>query len=181
MPSEREKMANGDWYTCLDAELDGLRQTARSAIHQHNTLPPAARETLCAPLRSLFASHGPDCLIEAPFHVSYGCNIHLGARIYINANCVILDSAQVMIGDGTLIGPGVQIICAQHHKDREKRSQGLEIAYPVSIGADVWIGAGAIIMPGVTLGDAVIVGAGAVVTKDVPAGQTVIGIPARPV
>lgn len=180
MQSEREKMAAGVWYTCLDAELDALRHTARTAVHQHNNLPPLARETLSQPLRMLFATHGPDCLIEAPFHASYGCNIHLGARIYVNANCVILDSARVDIGDGTMIGPGVQIICAQHHKDREKRSQGLEIAFPVTIGADVWIGAGAIIMPGAALGDGVIVGAGAVVTRDVPSGQTVIGVPARP-
>lgn len=180
MRTERQKMAAGDWYACLDAELDALRLTARAAIHAHNNLPPAARDTLSRPLRGLFASHGPDCMIEAPFHASYGCHIHLGARIYINANCTILDSARVMIGDDTMIGTGAQIICAQHHKDPAKRAAGLEIALPVTIGCNVWIGAGAIIMPGVTLGDGAIVGAGAVVTRDVPPGQTVIGVPARP-
>ncbi|OAN75426.1 maltose acetyltransferase [Sulfitobacter sp. EhC04] len=181
MQTAREKMAAGAWYSCLDAELDALRRTAREAVHQHNHMAPGARESLSAPLRGLFAAHGPDCLIEAPFHASYGCHIHLGARIYINAGCVILDSAQVVIGDDTMIGPGAQILCAQHHKDPVKRAEGLEIALPVTIGRNVWIGAGAIVMPGITIGETAIVGAGAVVTRDVAAGQTVTGVPARPI
>jgi len=102
------------------------------------------------------------------------------ARVYINANCTILDSARVEIGDDTMIGPGAQILCAQHHKDPVKRAAGQEIALPVTIGRNVWIGAGAIVMPGVTIGDAAIVAAGAVVTRDVAAGLTVAGVPARP-
>lgn len=180
MTSERDRMVAGDWYCCLDDALESLRMRARRAVHAHNHLPPDARSTLSAPLSALFASHGPDCLIEAPFHCSYGMNIHLGARVYLNAGCVILDSAPVSIGDDTMIGPGVQILCAEHHKDPVKRAAGLEIALPVSIGKKVWIGAGAILMPGVTLGDEVIVAAGAVVTKDVAEGVTVKGVPARP-
>jgi len=153
--------------------------TARRAVHAHNHLPPNQRPTLCAPLAGLFAAHGPDCLIEAPFHCSYGFNIHLGRAVYLNAGCTILDSARVVIGDGTMIGPRAQILCAEHHKDRDKRAAGIEIARPVTLGRDVWIGAGAIVMPGVTLGDGAIVGAGAVVTRDVGPGATVIGVPAR--
>ncbi|MCZ4257742.1 sugar O-acetyltransferase [Sulfitobacter sp. G21635-S1] len=179
MRSAQEKMAAGEWYSCLDPALDALRRTAREAVHQHNHMPPAGRETLSAPLRGLFAEHGPDCLIEAPFHASYGCHIHLGARVYINANCTILDSARVEIGDDTMIGSGAQLLCAQHHKDPVKRAAGQEIALPVTIGRNVWIGAGAIVMPGVTIGDAAIVAAGAVVTRDVAAGLTVAGVPAR--
>lgn len=179
MTSERTKMAAGDWYTCLDDELEALRMQARRAVHAHNHLPPEERQTLSAPLSALFAAHGPDCLIEAPFHCSYGTHIHLGARIYLNAGCTILDSAAVHIGDDTMIGPGVQILCAEHHKDPVKRAAGLEIALPVTIGCNVWIGAGAIIMPGVSLGDQVIVAAGAVVTKDVSKGKTIKGVPAR--
>ncbi|MBD3663425.1 sugar O-acetyltransferase [Sulfitobacter sp. TSTF-M16] len=172
-------MAAGAWYSCLDDELEGLRMRARNAVHAHNHLPPGDRQTLSAPLRALFAAVGPDCLIEAPFHCSYGMNIHLGRAVYMNAGCVILDSAPVHIGDGTMIGPLTQILCAEHHKNADERTKGMEIALPVTIGRNVWIGAGAIILPGVTVHDQAIVAAGAVVTQDVEAGQTVKGVPAR--
>lgn len=174
-------MAAGEWYSCLDPQLEALRMTARRAVLTHNSLPPENRQGLSAPLSALFAQHGHECMIEAPFHCSYGFNIHLGDAVYLNAGCIILDSAPVRIGSGTMIGPSAQILCAEHHKDRSKRKAGIEIAKPVTLGADVWIGAGAIIMPGVTIGDAAIIGAGAVVTRDVAAGDTVVGVPAAPV
>lgn len=117
--------------------------------------------------------------MEAPFHCSYGHNIFLGRSVYLNANCVFLDSAPVRIGDGTMIGPAVQIYCADHHCEVSERAAGVERALPVTIGANVWIGGGAILFPGTTIGDGAIVGAGAVVTKDVPAGARVVGNPAR--
>jgi len=178
--SNLEKMAAGEWFSCLDPELDALRMAARHAVHAHIHLPPQDRQQLSAPLRGLFATSGPECLIEAPFHCSYGFNIHLGRAVYMNAGCVILDSARVEIADGCMLGPHVQIICAEHHKNRQKRNEGIEIAKPVRLGADVWIGAAAMVMSGVTIGDGAIVGAGAVVTKDVASGDTVIGVPARP-
>lgn len=172
-------MVAGTWYSCLDPELEALRLTALNAIHAHNHLPPSERRTLSAPLRALFATSGPDCLIEAPFHCSYGINIHLGTGVFINAGCVILDSAPVHIGNNTLIGTGAQILCADHHRDVDKRRLGIEIAYPINIGSDVWIGAGAIVLPGVSIADNAIIGAGSVVTKDVEKGETVVGVPAR--
>jgi len=177
--SEYEKMAAGEWYCCLDDELDGLRQQARRAVHAHNTLPPDKRGAVAPALRALFAGAAPDIFIEAPFHCSYGINITLGKRVYFNAGCTILDSGRVAVGDRTMFGPGVQIYCAEHHKDAALRSAGIEIARPVAIGSDVWIGGGAIILGGVMIGDRAIVGAGAVVTKDVPTGATVVGNPAR--
>lgn len=173
-------MAAGDWYSCLDAELETLRITASEACHAHTHLPPSQRRSLSAPLRALFASHGTDCLIEAPFYCSYGCNITLGTAVYMNAGCVILDSASVRIGDNTMIGPQAQILCADHHRDPTLRRKGIECARPVTIGADVWIGAAALILPGVSIGDGAIVGAGSVVTRDVAAGAVVTGNPARP-
>ncbi|WP_299768341.1 sugar O-acetyltransferase [uncultured Tateyamaria sp.] len=180
MRTEREKMEAGEWYTCLDDALEDLRMVALNAVHAHNHLSPSERRTLSAPLRALFAEAGTNCLIEAPFHCSYGRNIHLGAEVFINSGCVILDSASVRIGDGTMIGTGAQILCADHHRNPVKRRAGIERALPVTIGANVWIGAGAIIMPGVTIMDQAIVGAGAVVTKDIAEGATVVGVPARP-
>ena len=179
--TEREKMAAGQWYTCLDDELEHMRVRALNAVHEHNALPPSDRRKLSAPLRALFRSAGPDCLVEAPFHCSYGINITLGRDVFLNVGCVILDSAPVNIGDGTMVGPQAQILCADHHRDPVKRRAGIEIGRPVTLGENVWVGAGAIICPGVTIGASAIVGAGAVVTRDVPAGQTVVGVPAAPV
>ncbi|WP_086993530.1 sugar O-acetyltransferase [Rhizobium sullae] len=175
---EREKMAAGEWYCCLDGELEALRQLARNAVHQHNTMLPDERGSIAPALAALLAKAPADAFIEAPFHCSYGVNITLGSRVYLNAGCAILDSGTVVIGDRSMLGPGVHIYCAEHHKDVALRKAGIEMARPVMIGEDVWIGGGAIIL-GVSVGDGAIVGAGAVVTKDVPAGATVTGNPAR--
>jgi maltose O-acetyltransferase len=174
-------MAAGEWYCCIDPELEALRDKARVAVHQHNTLPPPERGAIAPALKALFAEVADDVLIEAPFHCSYGMNIRLGSGVYFNAGCTILDSAPVSIGAGTMLGPGVHIYCAEHHKDADQRvDAGLEIARPVTIGSRVWIGGGAIILAGVAIGDRAIVGAGAVVRRDVAADTTVTGNPARP-
>jgi maltose O-acetyltransferase len=179
--SEREKMAAGAWYRCVDPELERLRALARVAVHEHNAMPPGQRGTMAPKLRQLLAEVGVDVFIEAPFHCAYGFNIHLGAGVYLNAGCAILDTAPVRIGKATMLGPHVQIYCADHHKDVAPRTEGLEIARPVEIGANVWVGGGAIILAGIRIGDDAIVGAGAVVTRDVAPGTTVTGNPARAV
>lgn len=178
--SEAEKMAAGEWYSCLDPELDEMRIRARVAVRAHNTIAVDLRGGCAPDLGALFKSIGGDVFIEAPFHCAYGVNIDLGDRVYLNAGCTILDTAPVKIGDGSMFGPNVQIYCAEHHKDIEQRRAGQEIAHPVTIGTDVWIGGGAILLPGVSVGDGAIIGAGSVVTRDVAAGQTVVGNPARP-
>lgn len=179
MKTERQKMEAGEWYCCIDDELEELRQAAYVAVHEHRTLHPKDRGFISPKLRAILGSATDTTLIESPFHCSYGINIHLEESVFLNAGCTILDSAPVRIGKQTMLGPNVQIYCAQHHKDPVKRVALLEIAKPVTIGSRVWIGGAAIIMPGVTIGDDAIVGAGAVVTKDVPAGATVVGNPAR--
>jgi maltose O-acetyltransferase len=126
-----------------------------------------------------FASVGEDVLIRAPFFCDHGYNISLGAGAFLNYNCIILDVEPISIGEGTAIGPGVQILAADHPRDPELRRQKLRFGRPVTIGANVWIGGGAIILPGVTIGDDAIIGAGSVVTRDVPVGATVVGNPAR--
>ncbi|TIW93675.1 MAG: sugar O-acetyltransferase [Mesorhizobium sp.] len=179
--SERAKMAAGEWYTCLDDELEALRVTARDAVFEHNSLPPRQRGNLGPDLKALLGSVGEGARIEAPFHCAYGFNIFLGDGSFLNAGCTILDTASVHIGQGTLLGPNVQIYCAEHHKEAAGRQAGLEIARPVTIGADAWIGGSAVILGGISIGDGAIVGAGAVVTRDVAANTTVVGNPARPV
>lgn len=177
--SERAKMAAGEWYTCLDDELEALRVTARDVVFEHNCLPPRQRGNLGPGLQALLGKAGEGVRIEAPFHCAYGFNIFLGDGVFLNAGCTILDTANVRIGKATLLGPNVQIYCAEHHREASGRQAGLEIARPVEIGAHAWIGGGAIILGGVSIGDGAIVGAGAVVTRDVAANATVVGNPAR--
>ena len=181
METERERMLAGEWYCCVDPELDRLRERAQLALHDHNHLAPADRGDIAPALRTLLGTAGAGSRIEAPFHCAYGLNVTLGRNVYLNAGCTILDSAKVAIGDGAMLGPAVQIYCAEHHLDPVPRAQGIEIAKPVTIGRDVWIGGGAIILAGITIGDGAIVGAGSVVTRDVPPGATVVGNPARPI
>jgi maltose O-acetyltransferase len=118
-------------------------------------------------------------VIRPPFYCDYGTNISLGRGVFLNFNCVILDVCAVTIGDDTQIGPGVQILTPDHPRDPDQRRLGLEFGRPIYIGRNVWIGGGALIMPGVSIGDDAIIGAGAVVTRDVPNGVTAAGNPAR--
>lgn len=165
----------------MTPELAALRDAARHACWQHTTMDPAQRGP-CAPnLAALFAAMSEGVFLEAPFHTAYGRNLSLGAFVYINAGCVILDSAPVTIGRRTMLGPAVHIYCADHAHGLDERRRGLERALPVTIGEDVWIGGRAILLPGVTVGDGAIVGAGAVVTRNVAAGARVAGNPARPI
>ncbi|QGX98946.1 sugar O-acetyltransferase [Roseovarius faecimaris] len=177
--TEKEKMLAGEWYRCQDPELEAMQARARAAVHAHNHMAPDRRGGIAPDLRALMAQVGREVYIEAPFHCAYGVHISLGDHVYMNAGCTILDTAPVTIGAQSMLGPGVQLYCPQHHKDRVKRSAGLEQARPITIGREVWIGGGAIILSGVRIGDGAIVGAGAVVTRDVPAEATVVGNPAR--
>lgn len=179
MQSEREKMAAGDWYCCIDDELDEMRMSARRACHAHTMAAPDDRGNIAYDLQTLLGRADDSAIIEAQFHCAYGIYIHLGSNVYLNAGCVFLDTARIDVGAGSMFGPGVHIYCADHHHDAEKRKTGLERALPVTIGANVWIGGGAKILPGVVVGDDAIIGAGAVVTKDVAAGARVVGNPAR--
>ncbi|MBT0958772.1 sugar O-acetyltransferase [Alphaproteobacteria bacterium KMM 3653] len=175
-----EAAAGGVWYSCLSDELEVMRRAARRACHAHNHMEPDLRGPAAPPLRALFASFANSARVEAPFQCSYGVNIALGEEVFLNTGCVILDSAPVSIGAGSMLGPGVQIYCADHHREPAKRRAGIERALPVRIGEDVWIGGAAVILPGVSIGDGAIVAAGAVVSRDVAAQSRVAGVPARP-
>jgi maltose O-acetyltransferase len=130
-------------------------------------------------MRELFTEVGEGAWIEPPFHCDYGWNITLGERAYLNFHCVVLDCAPVTIGALTKLGPGVQLCAAGHPVDPEERATGLEWAKPISIGRNVWIGAGAIVGPGVTIGEDSVIGAGSVVLEDVPPRVVAAGVPCR--
>lgn len=177
--TEKQKMLAGLGYQPGDPELQADHAAAKEWMMRFNAAlasPPAERRKLLA---ERFAEVGEGAVIRPPFHCDYGYNIRIGAGVFLNFNCVILDVVSVTIGDGTLIGPAVQIYAADHPRDPAAREAGLESGLPVTIGRNCWIGGGAIILPGVTIGDDAIVGAGSVVTRDVPAGATVAGNPAR--
>jgi len=177
--TEKDKMLAGELYDASAAEIQAeLAATHRWLVRYNASLDmdPAARRAL---LVERFAVVGEGAVIRPPFYCDYGFNISLGTGAFLNFNCVVLDVVEVTIGDRTQIGPGVQILAADHPRDPMRRASGLEFGRPVRVGRNVWIGAGAIILPGVTIGDDALVGAGSVVTRDVPAGATALGNPAR--
>jgi maltose O-acetyltransferase len=179
MTSAKERMIGGELYDPLDPELMSLRQSARELLWRLNQSPPGAaaeRDALC---RQLFGSVGRDLLLEPPFHCDYGFNIHLGDSVYFNFNCVILDPAEVHIGDRVLFGPAVQIYTATHPLMAADRRSGLESARPVHIESEVWLGGGAILLPGVRVGARTVIGAGSVVTRDLPSDVLAAGNPCR--
>jgi maltose O-acetyltransferase len=179
MPTEKQKMLAGELYISSDPELQADCAAAQRWMARYNAALGASDAERRALLRERLASVGDDVVIRPPFHCDYGYNISLGAKVFMNFNCVILDVVAVSIGDGAQIGPGVQILTADHPRDPAARASGQEFGRPIRIGRNVWIGGGALLMPGVTVGDDAIIGAGAVVTRDVPAGATAIGNPAR--
>lgn len=177
--TEKQKMLAGDLYVAGGPELKADHDRAMQWLVRYNAALAASPEERHALLAELFGHAGKGAVIRPPFHCDYGYNISIGAGAFLNFNCVILDVVAVTIGELTQIGPGVQILTADHPRDPTDRKAMLEFGRPISIGANVWIGGGALILPGVTIGDDAIIGSGAVVTRSVPAGATVVGNPAR--
>jgi maltose O-acetyltransferase len=172
-------MLAGALYDANDAELQADRAAAEAWMQRYGAAlacSPAERHLL---LREILGEVGDGAVIRPPFHCDYGYNIRLGPGAFLNFNCVVLDVVAVTIGAGTQIGPAVQIYAADHPRDAAKRRAGVEFGRPVHIGRSVWIGGGAIILPGVKTGDDAVIGAGSVVARDVPAGATALGNPAR--
>jgi maltose O-acetyltransferase len=178
MRTERDKMLAGELYDPLDPELVVARNRARDLCADLNVTreaQPAERRRI---LQSLLGAGGDDVWMQPPFYCDYGFNILLGRKCFFNFNCVVLDVCTVRVGDYTLFGPAVQVYTATHPMDAElRRTQ--EFAKPIEIGSDVWVGGGAVILPGVTIGSRAIIGAGSVVTRDVPEGAFAAGNPCR--
>lgn len=178
MPTERDKMLSGELYDPLDPELVAARNRARDLCQLLN----ATRETDVEPRRSLlkqiFGRGGDSVWMQPPFYCDYGSNIVLGERVFFNFNCVVLDVCPVTIGDCTLFGPAVQVLTPLHPMNAALRRQQ-EFGKPIRIGSDVWVGGGAIICPGVTIGSRSVIGAGSVVTRDIPEKVFAAGNPCR--
>jgi len=178
LKTENEKMLAGELYDALDPELVDARARARDLCHDLNATREREQAVRRRIMTELFGSGGDSVWMQPPFYCDYGSNIFLGERVYFNFNCIVLDVCEVKIGDFTFFGPAVQIYTGTHPLNAElRRTQ--EFGKPVSIGSDVWIGGGAIILPGVTIGSKTVIGAGSVVTKDVPAGVVAAGNPCR--
>jgi len=175
--TNKERMLAGERYNCLDPDLNVERQKIKKALYLYNQVEALAERQLI--LQNILGKFSENSLIEPPFHCVYGQNIEIGEHVYLNFQCVILDCNKVRIGDHTMIGPNVQIYTAAHDLQAETRIQGWEVAKPIDIAENVWIGGGAILLPGVKIGRNAVVGAGAVVTRDVPENTIVAGNPAR--
>jgi maltose O-acetyltransferase len=177
--TEKQRMLAGELYDGFDPELMRIRSQARKLLQQYNNTAMEARTCRTALLKQLFKECGTSVWIEPPFFCDYGVNTIIGEGVFLNCNCVILDCNEVQIGAGTMIGPAVQIYTAYHPTDSAIRKTGRELAAPVSIGRNVWIGGGAILCPGVTVGDDSTIGAGSVVIREIPAGVIAAGNPCR--
>ncbi|MBT9317575.1 sugar O-acetyltransferase [Leptothoe spongobia] len=177
--TERQKMLASEPYLSTDPELVTMRQATQHHLHTLNIATPDNLVKCQQILQSLFSNLGAGFDINPPFYCDYGCHIQAGKNLYINVNCTILDCNWVTIGDNVLIAPNVQIYTAYHPTDPAMRLTGVEMAAPITIGNNVWIGGGAIICPGVTIGDNSSIGAGSVVTKNIPANSVAVGSPCR--
>lgn len=178
MRTEREKMLAGELYDALDPDLVAGRTRARDLCRALNASREAEEEVRRDLCRQLFAEGGDSVWMQPPFSCDYGSNIELGERVFFNFNCVVLDVCRVRIGAFTFFGPAVQILTPLHPLDPALR-RVQEYGKPVTIGSDVWVGGGALILPGVTIGSRTVIGAGSVVTRDVPDGVLAAGNPCR--
>ncbi|SDW79996.1 sugar O-acetyltransferase [Roseicitreum antarcticum] len=178
--TQRERMLAGQPYDPGCAELVAIRKRAQALMRDYNATVYGEDAARAALMEALLGTWN-GAVIRPPFYVDYGPNIHFGTGVFVNYGAVMLDVCEIHIGDDTQIGPNVQFLTPDHPRDPALRLQGLEWGRPIIIGRNVWIGGGAILLPGVTVGDDAIIGAGAVVTRAVACGATVAGNPARPI
>lgn len=178
--NEYDKMISGQIYDARDLQLTAMRKHARVLLDQINRsvqdIRDGERAGLC---KQLLGAVGHHLWLQPPFYCDYGQNITLGDNVFINFNCVFLDVAKIAIGDSVQIGPNVQVYTATHPLEWQKRSNGDECGKPIAIGDNVWIGGGAIICPGVTIGKRSVIGAGSIIVKNVPDGVVVAGNPGK--
>ena len=178
--TEREKIHSGVIYQPMDDSVVQEQLGYLDKMDEYNRIPRIRMKERQQMLRSLFAEVGANCYIESPFYANWGGHhVHLGSNVYTNYGVTFVDDTHIYIGDNTMLAPNVVLATAGHPIDPELRSRGLQYNLPVRIGRNCWLGAGVIVLPGVTIGDNTVIGAGSVVTKDIPSGVVAVGNPCR--
>ena len=176
----KERLHTGEIYFPNDEEIMKEQIKKLDRLYDFNMTRPTELEKRGAMLKEMFAEIGEDCYIEPPLHSNFGgAHVHFGKNVYANFNLTLVDDTHIYVGDYTMIGPNVTIATAGHPILPELREKGYQFNMPVHIGKNCWIGAGAVILPGITIGDNVVVGAGSVVTKDLPSNVVAVGNPCK--
>lgn len=176
----KEKMHAGELYLPFDEELITEQLQKLDRLYDFNMTRPTEMEKRNALLKEMFAEIGENCYIEPPFHSNFGgSHVHFGSNVYANFNLTLVDDTHIYVGNNTMFGPNVTVATAGHPILPELRQQGYQYNAPIHIGENCWIGAGALILPGITIGDNVVIGAGSVVTKDIPSNVVAVGNPCR--
>lgn len=175
-----DDMMNGEIYWPGDEELMKQQLDCMEKLYDYNATRPHEWEKRQKLLKEMLAEVGEDCYIEPPLHANWGGHhLHLGKQVYANYNLTAVDDGEIFIGDYTMIGPNVTLATPNHPLAPELREKGYQYNLPIRIGKNVWLGAGVIVVPGVTIGDNTVIGAGSVVTKDIPANVVAVGNPCR--
>lgn len=178
--TEREKLHSGELYLPTDDAIMAEQAVYLDSLREYNEIPHIYPEKRMEKLREMLAEVGENTYMESPFYANFGGrHVHMGKNVYTNFGLTLVDDTHIYIGDYTMIGPNVTIATAGHPIDPELRRKGLQYNVPVHIGKNCWLGAGVIVMPGVTIGDNTVIGAGSIVTKDIPAGVVAVGNPCR--
>jgi len=177
--NEKEKSHAGMLYQPGDPELVADRADTVKKLYEYNNIHPLDREARQIAIRGLLGKAGDNCVVEQPLFCTYGYNTTVGDNFFLNVNCKLMDSGKITIGNNVFIAPNVCLITEEHAMDVEQRLAGLEYTHPVNIGDNVWICAGAIVLPGVTIGANSVIGAGSVVTKDIPPDSLAVGNPCK--
>lgn len=175
-----EKMHNGSLYVCSDEEIMKVQLACLDKLFDYNMTRPTELDKRAKMLSEMFAEIGENCYIEPPLHSNWGGrHVHFGKNVYCNYNITLVDDTHIYVGDNTMFGPNVVLATAGHPVLPELREQVYQYNLPIHIGKNCWLGAGVIVLPGVTIGDNTVVGAGSVVTKDLPANVVAVGNPAK--
>lgn len=178
--SEKDKQHTGEVYFPGDPEILEEQIQYQEKLYDYNQTRPSEQEKRTNLLKEMFAEIGENCYIEPPFHANFGGHhCHFGKNIYANYNLTAVDDTHIYVGDNTMIAPNVILASAAHPLDPEERRKGYQYNQPVHIGKNCWLGAGVIVVPGVSIGDDTVIGAGSVVTKDIPSGVVAVGNPCR--